>query len=72
MQKLQLARMSVPVIMATGALPDEQFTRSGVQPPAKTLLKPFTFDELLAAVKEVLFASNYGREKSVPPPNWNC
>ena len=71
-QKLQLARMSVPVIMATGALPDEQFTRSGVQPPAKTLLKPFTFDELLAAVKEVLFASNYGREKSVPPPNWNC
>jgi two-component system chemotaxis response regulator CheY len=71
MQKLQAARMALPVIMATGTVPDDQFTRYQLLQPAKTLIKPYTFDELLEAVKEVLFASNEGREEIVPPPNWS-
>jgi DNA-binding response OmpR family regulator len=69
-QKLQHARMALPVIMATGTMPDEQLTRYHLLQPAKTLLKPYTFDELLEAVKAVLFTSNEGREETVPPPNW--
>ena len=71
MQKLQAARMALPVIMATGTVPDDEFTRYELLQPARTLIKPYTFDELLEAVKEVLFASNEGREEIVPPPNWS-
>jgi DNA-binding response OmpR family regulator len=69
-KKLQAARMALPVIMATGTVPDEQFTRYQLLQPARTLLKPYTFDELLAAVKTVLFAANEGRKEIAPPPNW--
>jgi len=70
MRKLQAARVALPVIMATGTVPDDEFTRYELLQPARTLIKPYTFDELLEAVKEVLFASNQGREEIVPPPNW--
>jgi two-component system response regulator YesN len=70
MQKLQAARMALPVIMATGTVPDDEFSRYELLQPARTLIKPYTFDELLDAVKEVLFASNQGRGEIVPPPNW--
>jgi CheY-like chemotaxis protein len=71
MQKLQAARMALPVIMATGTVPDDQFIRYNLLQPARTLIKPYTFDELLEAVKEVLFVSNEGHEEIVPPPNWS-
>jgi DNA-binding response OmpR family regulator len=70
MRKLQAARMALPVIMATGTVPDDEFTRYELLQPARTLIKPYTFDELLEAVKEVLFASNQGCEEIAPPPNW--
>ena len=69
-QKLQANGRALPVIMATGARPDEQFTRYNLLQPPVTLLKPYSFDELLEVVKAVLFASNEGREEPVPPPNW--
>lgn len=52
--KLRAARMTVPVIMATGALPTLEFTRKPWLKPDVALEKPFTDDDLLAAVKSLL------------------
>jgi two-component system chemotaxis response regulator CheY len=68
-RKLHDARMALPVIMATGSAPDEQITRFNSLQPAKVLLKPFSFHELLASVKEVLCASNACLGETVSPPN---
>jgi len=40
LKKLRAARMALPVIMATGTLPKEEFTRYPWLQPAATLLKP--------------------------------
>ena len=69
-QKLHLAGAALPVILATGAPPDEQVLRYAVAPPAATLLKPYTFDELLEAVKSVLRAASASLGAAAPPPNW--
>jgi len=69
-KKLQDARMNLPVIMATGKLPDEEFAHYPCLQPAVTLLKPYTFDELLNAVKAVLRATADALEEIAPPPNW--
>ena len=53
-EKVRSARMALPVIMATGALPKEEFTRRPWLQPAATLIKPYTVTELLEAVKQVL------------------
>ncbi len=68
-QRLQAARLAVPVIMATAALPAEEFARHRLRPPAMTLLKPYTFVELLVAVKKVLCAASDSLGK-IAPPNW--
>ena len=57
LKKLCAARMALPVIMATGTLPKEEFTRYPWLQPAATLLKPYTVEELLGTVKEVLRAT---------------
>jgi DNA-binding response OmpR family regulator len=54
LSKLRAARMALPVIMATGALPKEEFTRYPWLQPAATLLKPYTVEEMLGTVKKVL------------------
>ncbi len=54
LKKLRSARMALPVIMATGALPKEEFTRYPWLQPAAMLLKPYTIAELLRTVKKVL------------------
>ena len=69
-KKLQDTQMNLPVIMATGTLPDEEFARYPCLQPAVTLLKPYTFDELLNAVKAVLRATADALEEIAPPPNW--
>ena len=56
LKKLHGARMDMPVIMATGAFPESEFTRYPWLQPAATLLKPYTLDELLNTVREVLRA----------------
>jgi len=54
LKKLRGARMALPVIMATGTLPEEEFTRYPWLQPAATLLKPYTAEEMLRMVKKVL------------------
>jgi len=61
-QQLQAARLGVPVIMATAAMPAEEIVRHRLQPPAMILIKPYTFVELLMAVKKVLRAASDASE----------
>lgn len=54
LKKLHAARLDMPVIMATGKLPTEEFARYPWLQPTATLLKPYTIEDLLRAVKKVL------------------
>ena len=54
LKKLRAARMVLPVIMATAALPAHVFAQSPWLVPDATLLKPFTSDELLGTVEKIL------------------
>jgi DNA-binding response OmpR family regulator len=63
LKKLRDARMAMPVILATGTLPREEFTRYPWLQSAATLLKPYTGEEILRLVKKVL------READHPPDN---
>jgi CheY-like chemotaxis protein len=53
-EKLNLARMAVPVIMATGNPPTDEFARKPWLKPEATLQKPFATSDLLAAISNVL------------------
>jgi PAS domain S-box-containing protein len=53
-EKLRAARLEVPVIMATGYLPANLFALKPWLKPDATLQRPFSNDELLAAVKKTL------------------
>jgi DNA-binding response OmpR family regulator len=57
-KKLRSAHMKLPVVLASGALPMEELSQNPWLQFAATLLKPFTIDELLQTVKEVLGAAN--------------
>ena len=72
LKKLRAARMVLPVIMATGAEPREEFARDPWLRPAATLIKPYTLDELLGTVREVLRAAEVegDRAEYVPPSDW--
>jgi DNA-binding response OmpR family regulator len=65
LRKLRAARMALPVIMATGSLPKEEFARSPWLQPAGTLLKPYTIVELLRTVKKVLREAD---DEAIIPP----
>jgi len=52
--KLYAARLSIPVIMATGNVPAHEFTNKPWLTPDATLQRPFSNDDLLATVKRVL------------------
>jgi DNA-binding response OmpR family regulator len=52
--KLRLARMTVPVIMATGVLPEHEFARKPWLRPDAMLQRPFTTNDLLETVRNVL------------------
>jgi two-component system chemotaxis response regulator CheY len=53
-EQLHAAHMSVPVIMVTGILPQQAFKSKPWLRPGVILLKPFTADDLLEAVKKML------------------
>ena len=59
--KLRSARMTLPVVLASGAVPTEELNRNPTLQLAATLLKPFSPDQLLGTVKQVLRASNSAR-----------
>ena len=54
LKKIHAARMTLPVIMATGFLPTWEFALHTWLQPVKTLLKPYSFEKLLGMVKSAL------------------
>ncbi len=54
LKQLHAARLDLPVIMATGKLPQAEFDRQPWLQPAATLVKPYTMEEMCRAVKKVL------------------
>ena len=52
--KARASRMELPIIMATGHLPVEEFARKPWLKPDAMLQRPFSNDELLATVKNIL------------------
>ena len=54
LHKLRAAHIDLPVIVATGKLPEEDFTKSLWLQPVSLLLKPYSFDQLLGTVRQVL------------------
>ena len=68
-KKLRSARMALPVILVSGAMPEELNRLPWLQ-LAATLWKPFTPDELLGTVKKVLRATDSDSERIKPLPAW--
>ena len=66
---LHATGMAMPVIMVTGAAPTEELKRHPWLQIAAILLKPFTVDELLRTVKEVLRTSADASEQFAPLSN---
>src|ERR1700719_1095187 len=56
LKKLRSARMALPVIMATRALPTQELAKNPWLGPVATLAKPYVTDQLLDTVKDVLHA----------------
>jgi DNA-binding response OmpR family regulator len=67
--KMRSARMAVPVIMATGTLPLQEFARKPWLTPDAMMQRPFSTGDLLATVSDVLGAGdgNEGGTKAVLP-----
>jgi DNA-binding NtrC family response regulator len=68
-KKVRATRLALPVIMATGKFPLDVFTRHPQLQPAVTLLKPYTFDELVGAVHLVLQATAGAGGQTSSPSN---
>ena len=63
-EKLRLAHMTLPVIMATRYLPMNAFARKPWLTPDAMLQRPFSNDDLLEAVKNVLHTDDTPHEHS--------
>jgi len=70
LKKLRAAHLALPVIMATGMVPTEEFARRPWLQPDAILLRPYTVEKLLQTVELVLRVAD-AREEAQPPPNWN-
>ena len=68
-EKMNLARMTIPIVMATATLPTDEFTRRPWLKPDAMLQRPFTNDDLLGMVRNVL-GTDDGNEggKQTPLP----
>jgi DNA-binding response OmpR family regulator len=66
-EKLNSARMTIPVIMATGKLPMDEFARRPWLKPDAMLQRPFASDDLLGMVRNVL-GTDDGNEGSTTTP----
>ena len=65
-RKLRFARIELPVILASAALPAEAMGRNPLLQIAAVLLKPFTVEELLEMVKAVLGETPEGSTARLP------
>jgi CheY-like chemotaxis protein len=61
LHRMRAANMTLPVIFATNSFPKEDFARLPSLQPAITLIQPYTADEFLETVKEVLRATDEAR-----------
>jgi DNA-binding response OmpR family regulator len=68
-EKLRSARMMLPVIMATRYLPTHEFIRRPWLKPDAALERPFSNDDLLAAVKKTLGTGGGDDGPNLPFPN---
>jgi DNA-binding response OmpR family regulator len=66
-EKLNAARMTVPIIMATGNLPMDEFARRPWLKPDATLQKPFASDALLGMVRNVLGTDDGNEDRTTTP-----
>ena len=69
-KKLRAARMALPVIMVSSLLPTDELNRHPWLRIDAALLKPFTIDELVGTVEEVLRVTENTRQPIIPPPNF--
>jgi CheY-like chemotaxis protein len=70
-EMLHYSGMTVPVIMATGSLPMDEFARKPWLKPEAMLQKPFTNSELLDTVSNLLGPGGGNEDqKGTPPPNF--
>ncbi len=60
LKMLRAAGMEMPVIMATGALPEAEFAQHPWLQPTATLLKPYSSTELLKTVRKILRPAEVG------------
>ena len=67
LKKIHAAHMTLPVIMATGFLPTWGFALHTWLQPVKMLLKPYSFQKLLATVKGVLNTTDSGSDDLTLP-----
>jgi DNA-binding response OmpR family regulator len=65
---LRSKRMTLPVVLMSGALPAEALVRDSSLQLAGTLLKPFTMEELVATVTKVLYAAQFGTSPAAASP----
>jgi two-component system alkaline phosphatase synthesis response regulator PhoP len=70
LKKIYTARMTLPIIMATGILPTWEFAMHPWLLPARMLLKPYTLKNLLGMVKNVLHETTATRAEIAPLTNW--
>ncbi len=68
-KKMQAARLALPVIMASGSLPLDEFDRAPWLKPAALLVKPYMMNTLVQTVKSVLRATVAIDEPVAPPPS---
>jgi DNA-binding response OmpR family regulator len=67
LHKLHAAHVALPVILATGKLPEEEFLLCPWLQPAALLIKPYSFHQLLGTVRNVLFAAGPACGRVAPP-----
>ena len=70
LKKIHIARMTLPVIMATGILPTWEFALHPCLQSVTMLRKPYTIDKLLGVVKSVLPDTTHVRAEMAPAPSW--
>lgn len=68
LMKLHAARMIMPVIMATATFPHEELARQPWLQIEATLLKPYSIEELLTTVGNVLRTTDGDGGQLAPPP----
>jgi len=70
LKKIHTARMTLPVIMATGILPTWEFALHPCLQAVRMLRMPYTIDKLLGLVKSILPESDKVDAQMVATPSW--